>query len=512
MPAMLFRRKSKTNNNNNKNGHKLPSRAERAKSLSDFFSMMEESKDFVSSDHKLKHMTVRISYLNPMVDPKSIRRDILPYLISCDATKLEDLVHYLPFVSITHTKDVEQIKEKLLKGFILIQKHKEDPDGLLLELTAQHGRQVTPPEVEFSVIGPKTAFVESLDTNIALIRKLLPIPNFKVKEMSVGKVTKTKVAVIYIDGIANRENVNTLTQRLKDIEYDNIIDSSFLVQMLSDNKHSPFPQLVDTERPDRVVSALIEGKVAFILDGSPFVIMGPTTIMEFFTAFDDYALVWYLASFFRLVRLGSVAFSVFATPLYVAVLTYHYQLIPQDLIGTLISSRMGVPFPPIIEALLMELTIEVLREAGVRLPTKVGQTIGIVGGIVIGTASVQANLTSNVLLILIAMAALASFTTPNYKMNNTVRLLRFPFLIAAGFFGMIGIAAVFAILVAHLLKLTSLGRPYIEPFYPLRLSDLKDAFVRLPYSQQGQRPLLQRPVDSGRVNTWRANFKYDIDE
>ncbi|MGV3488827.1 MAG: spore germination protein, partial [Tuberibacillus sp.] len=246
--------------------------------------------------------------------------------------------------------------------------------------------------------------------------------------------------------------------------------------------------------------------------GSPFVLMGPTTIMEFFTAFDDYALVWYLASFFRLIRLGSVAFSVFATPLYVAVLTYHYQLIPIDLMGTLISSRMGVPFPPIVEALLMEITIEVLREAGVRLPTKVGQTIGIVGGIVIGTASVQANLTSNVLLILIAMAALASFTTPNHKMNNTVRLLRFPFLIAAGLFGMVGIAATFAILVAHLLKLTSLGRPYIEPFFPLRLKDLKDAFVRLPFKHQGRRPIQLRPGDTGRVDTYRAGVKHDIDE
>ncbi|MEH7036339.1 spore germination protein, partial [Priestia megaterium] len=178
-------------------------------------------------------------------------------------------------------------------------------------------------------------------------------------------------------------------------------------------------------------SILAEGKLAILVDGSPMVLTMPVTLVEFFSAFEDYFLPWHIASIFRLIRLGAVTFSVTITPLYVAVLTYHYQMIPTDLLATLISSRTDIPFPPIIEVIILELSIELLREAGARLPTKIGQTIGIVGGIVIGTASVEAGLTSNVLLILVALAALASFTTPIYQMGNTIRLIRFPFLFFA---------------------------------------------------------------------------------
>lgn len=506
---MWFVRKDK---NKKKETEKQPTPEVRKDKLSDFFEMLRESQDFISGNHQLKKMKVHISYIKPMVDNETVHRDIMPYLIKAEADSLESLANILPYTTAILTKDIKEIKEKMLIGFIFIQKDLKDPKGILLNAVAKNGRSVSPPEVEFSVIGPKESFIESIDTNISLIRKRLPVPNFKVQHLVLGKITKTKVAILYLQGIANEENINTMYQRLQDVEYDQIIDSSFITQMVADNDNSPFPQLIDSERPDRVVSALVEGKIAVIVDGSPFAVMGPTTIMEFFTAFDDYALVWYLASFFRTIRLAAVAFSIFATPLYVAVLTYHYQLVPKDLIGTLVSSRMGIPFPPIVEAMFMELTIEVLREAGVRLPTKVGQTIGIVGGIVIGTASVQANLTSNVLLILVAMAALASFTTPNYKMNNTVRLLRFPFLIAAALWGMLGIAACFAVIVAHLLKLKSLGRPYIEPFFPFRLSDLKDAFIRLPFRNQGKRPMQLRPEDVGRLDTKRARARHDIDE
>lgn len=480
--------------------------------ISELFGRLSQSEDFVSRDHNLKKMTVRISYIKPIIDMDALHRDILPALIQSDGHSLEDLMRTIPFAHIIRTSDVDEIKKNILTGSIYIQENKEDPKGILIEAPVQKDRPISPPEVETSVVGPKESFVDTLDTNIYLLRKRLPLPNLKVKEVVVGKVTKTKVAIVYIEGIANKENVNTVTQRIKNIEYDQIIDSSFIEQMISDDYHSPFPQMMDTERPDRTVSGLVEGKVVVLVDGSSFALLGPTTIVEFFSVFDDYALNWYLASFLRMVRLASVAFSVLASSFYVAVLTYHYQIIPKNLMATLISSRMGIPFPPIIEALLMELTIEILREAGVRLPTKVGQTIGIVGGIVIGTAAVDASLTSNVLLILVAMGALASFTTPNYKMNNTVRLIRFPFLIAAGFWGLFGIAVAFGLFVAHLVNLKSLDRPYIEPFYPFRPRDLKDAFFRLPYTLQKMRPMQLRPEDPGRMNGPRALKKRDIDE
>jgi len=282
--------------------------------------------------------------------------------------------------------------------------------------------------------------------------------------------------------------------------------------MISDNHNSPFPQLLDTERPDRVVSILAEGKIAVIVDGSPHVLIGPTTLVEFFASFEDYFLNWILSSFFRIIRLFAVSFSILATPIYVAVLNYHYELIPTDLLNNFVTSRREVPVPPFLEALFLEGTIELLREAGARLPTKVGQTIGIVGGIVIGTASVEAGLTSNILLIIVALAALASFTTPVYKMGNTIRLLRFPFLMFAEMYGLLGIVLCFCFLATHLLRLTSLGRPFLEPIYPPRISDLKDAFLRMPFSMMNERPKQLRTEQPKRMDEEKSRENKDIDE
>jgi hypothetical protein len=303
-----------------------------------------------------------------------------------------------------------------------------------------------------------------------------------------------------------------MVQRLNDIEFDQVIDSSSLAQMVTDNTMSIFPQLINTERPERVAAVLAEGKVAFLADGSPEAVFGPTTLVEFFSSLEDYYLPWQIASAVRLLRFFAVAFSVMSTPIYVAVLTFHYELIPRDLLSMIIASRSNIPFPPIIEAIFLELTIELLREAGARLPTKVGQTIGIVGGIVIGQASVEAGLTSNILLIIVALAALASFTTPVYQMGNTIRLMRFPFIILSAFLGGIGVAFCSLYTVVHLLHLTSLGRPYLEPVFPPRFADWKDAFVRLPFSWMSSRPVFLRPRDKGRFNFLRAVKKHDIDE
>lgn len=304
----------------------------------------------------------------------------------------------------------------------------------------------------------------------------------------------------------------TVLQRVKEIDFDQIIDSSYVTQMISDNHKSLFPQLVDTERPDRVAAVLSEGKVVVLVNGSPHALIGPTSLIEFFAAFEDYFLNPIIASSFRIIRLFAVSFSILVTPIYVATLTFHYELIPKDLMGTLITSRREVPLPPILEAVFLELTIELLREAGARLPTKVGQTIGIVGGIVIGTASVEAGLTSNVLLIIVALAALASFTTPVYQMGNTIRLIRFPFLLFANFYGMLGVVVCFCYLIAHLLRLTSLGRPFLEPIYPTRLQDLKDAFFRFSFASNPMRPIKLQIENSERFNPKKAKEKKDVDE
>ncbi|KMJ57683.1 spore gernimation protein GerA [Bacillus sp. LL01] len=474
---------------------------------------MKRSDDFVKSFYQQAKTPFHLYYFSSLADKKIIQKHILPYINQQELTSLEDVTLRIPIDDIKITADWTKIRDYLFHGYVAIQLHDSESFAIIPAILINE-RNVSLPEVEFSVVGPKESFVESLDTNLNLVRKRLPVPELEVKEFVVGNLSKTRIAVLFLQDVANTENTDTVIQRIQDISFDQINDSSFITQLIQDNNNSPFPQFIDTERPDRVASVLAEGKIVILVDGAPHGLIGPTTLFEFFSAFEDYFLNWIIASFFRLVRLFAVIFSILVTPVYVAVLTYHYELIPKDLVSTLVTSRSAIPLPPILEAIILELAIELLREAGARLPTKVGQTIGIVGGIVIGTASVEAGLTSNVLLIIVALSALASFTTPVYQMGNTIRLIRFPFLISAHFLGLLGVTLCFCMLLIHLLRLTSLGRPFLEPVYPLRLGDLRDAIIRLPLSLQSKRPIEVQSEDTVRFENKKKKKRKlkDIDE
>ena len=489
-------------------------KSKKSKDLKELNAQLNKSTDYKKIElvNQKTNVPFQLAFISSLVDESKLQKDILPYLLEQPLESMDDIKKILPIPEVQISEEVKLIEEKILSGNVILTIGSNQKQFAFITAQKQLGRGVSPPEIEFSVIGPKESFVESLAQNLNLIRKRLPIKELMIHQVTIGKLSKTKIAILHIEGIADHVNVTTITQRIKDLEFDLITDSAYLVQLLSDNQNSPFPQMLDTERPDRIASILAEGKIAILVDGSPHVLITPTTFVEFFSSFEDYLLNWVLASFFRLIRLFSVAFSIFITPIYVATLSYHYELIPRDLLITLVSSRRLVPLPPILEALFLELTIELLREAGARLPTKVGQTIGIVGGIVIGTASVEAGLTSNVLLIIVALSALASFTTPVYKMGNTIRFLRFPFLLFAELWGLIGIVLCFSFLLTHLIRLTSLGRPFLEPIYPPRMVDFKDAFVRLPFSQLSLRPSYLRTGKPERFSKKKATEKKDIDE
>ncbi|ARK30258.1 spore germination protein [Halalkalibacter krulwichiae] len=480
--------------------------------LNDVLQLFQQSSDFVIFPLRVEKKLFHVGYFQTMIDSDRLNRDLMPYITKSKQQTLETILPNIPIQNKEIIESPNDLRERVLHGSIVIYDGQNPKKCAVIDAALDSNRDVSAPETEFSVNGPQEAFIESLETNINLVRKRLPLPQLQIKELKLGKITQTRVAILYIEGFVDQDNLKTLEQRLSDIEFDQVIDSSSLAQMITDNSMSIFPQLINTERPERVAAVLAEGKVAFLTDGSPDAVFGPATLVEFFSSLEDYYLPWQIASSVRLLRFAAVMFSVLATPIYVAVLTFHYELIPRDLLATIIASRSNIPFPPIIEAIFLELTIELLREAGARLPTKVGQTIGIVGGIVIGQASVEAGLTSNILLIIVALAALASFTTPVYQMGNTIRLIRFPFIIIASFLGGIGIAFSLLFTVVHLLHLTSLGRPYLEPVFPPRFSDWRDAFVRLPFSWMSSRPVYLRPRDKGRFNFSRATKKKDIDE
>ncbi|CAM4485315.1 spore germination protein [Paenibacillus typhae] len=252
--------------------------------------------------------------------------------------------------------------------------------------------------------------------------------------------------------------------------------------------NSVFPQFLTTERPDVAVSKLTAGRIIVMIDNSPTALSAPASFFEFFSSPDDYYQRWALGTALRLLRYLALVITITFTAMYVSVTTFHYEMIPEALLRTLAESRNRVPFPPVYEALLMEIMIELLREAGARLPSKIGQTIGIVGGIVIGQAAVQAGLTSNVLIIAVASSAIASFVIPSYMMSASIRLIRFGVIILAGIWGNMGLVIGMALIVIHLSGLTSLGTSYITPVAPMKTKDWKDVFIRAPFSMLRSRP------------------------
>lgn len=462
-----------------------------ADSNQNWLERLSQSNDFVHEHTALKEKEpFWISYYRTLISSDILHKDVLPYLQ--EQLPLEELKSRIPVQEIIFTRDADEIVQNILNGSLAIQKHQYDDECLLINIANSKFRDVGTATMETSAIGPQIGFIEELDTNINLIRKRLPVPQLLVKEMKVGELSKTRVAVLYMDGIADPENVNSVIQRIKDIQYDHIQDSSYIASMIEDNSNSLFPQSIPTERVDRVAAGLTEGKIIIAADGSPNLVILPVTLIESFIAMEDYSYSWIISNFFRLLRLTAMFISTLLSPMYVAILTYHYELIPARLLETLVGSRAVVPFPPFLEAIFLELMIEMVKEAGIRLPLKIGQSLGVVGGIVIGQAAVEAGLTSNVLLILVGLGSLASYTSPVYKFSNTIRFIKFPVIFLAQWFGLLGVFLAFQITAIHLLRLTSLGRPYLS-MYPIRNTSFQDLWIRLPFSKQKENPKTLRP-------------------
>ncbi|WP_339148672.1 MULTISPECIES: spore germination protein [unclassified Sutcliffiella] len=432
-----------------------------------------------------------ISYFRTLISSDILHTDVLPYLQK--PFSLEELKSIIPVQEIILSRDTDEIINNIMDGYMAIQIDSNDDACLLVNIANTKFRDVGITTTEASAIGPQAGFIEELDTNINLIRKRLRISDLIVKEMTVGKLSKTRVAVLYVTGIADQENINTVIQRIQDIQYDHIQDSSYISSMIEDNSNSLFPQSIATERADRVAAGLSEGKIIIGVDGSPNLIILPVTLVESFIAMEDYSYSWIISNFFRIIRYAGIWIAAFVTPMYVAIMTYHYELIPARLLEPLVVSRATVPFPPFLEALFLELMIEMVKEAGIRLPLKIGQSLGVVGGIVIGQAVVEAGLTSNVLLIIVGLGTLASYTSPVYKFSNTIRFIKFPFIFLAAWMGLLGIFICLIYTLIHLLRLTSLGRPYL-PLYPVRITAFQDLWVRLPFPLQKYNPKTLRPA------------------
>lgn len=489
-----------------KNARRLPEKSYETveKGINDIFEKAKKSSDFLTITPLESNLSLQISYYKTLIDPNTLQKSVLPFLKerAAEIIKLTDLKNIIPIEGIKFINDPIEVDKALHEGSLVIYfKEKKDEFALIdLSYPRLGQRETNDTQNEFSVIGPKVGFIEDLSTNLHLIRAHLSTSDLLFEEMIVGSRTRTKVVVAYLDGVTNPQYVNTAKQRLQELDVDASFDNTELEQMISDHARTPFPVYITTERVDRVVFGLIQGQVVLVSDKSSYAVIGPATLMEFFSNPEDFYLGTITASFFKLIRVFGMLFSIFATAFYVAILTFHYEVIPKDLLGPIIFSRANVPFPPVIEVLFLEVTIDLLREAGARLPTKIGQTLGIVGAIVIGQATVEAALTSTILLIIVALAALSSFTTPIYKMSNAIRILRYPFILFAAVWGGLGIYVGLLLLIAHLARLKSFGVPFLLPLYPYRRGGATASFLRPTYLTYSKRPWYLRPLSLKRYS------------
>lgn len=424
-------------------------------------------------------------YLKGLTDKDAIQNYVLkPLIQSCFDHNME-----LP-ITIGEVETVHswsQIQDAILGGDSILLVNGQI-SAYQLATKGWPQREINDPQNEISLKGAHQGFVETGSKNIALIRRYIPHQELLLKEMKVGIRGKSKVSILYLRDVASEEVLKELETRIQEIQVDAIINTGELIEFIEDNPFSPFPQFILTERPDSVASQILQGRFAIVLDGSPSVLIAPTNFMSFFQGIDDYGTRWLVASFIRLLRFMALMIALFLPATYVAFISFNFEVIPMKLLLSIAESRIQVPLSPMMEALLMEITLELMREAALRLPAPIGQTIGIVGGIIIGQAAVQAGIVSNIMIIVVAITAIASYNIPNYDMSSSIRLLRFPMMLLASFFGVIGIVVGGMTLVAHIISLESLGTPYGSPLAPFRIADMKDAFMRFPLWVMKRRP------------------------
>lgn len=449
--------------------------------------------------------TVICCYIATIVSLEYVDKYIVQALSSAPSDKKmrPPLLEKLQGSEVEQLKDMDACISKVLQGWAIVL----HDDGLPVAVNVSDvpERSVSPSENETTIFGPQENFIESLMTNVGIVRKRLKSRDLQLDVTLVGERTHTMVGLLWLEGIANPQNIAELKKRLSTIQRDGITDISELAEFLEDNPYSPFPNFISTTQPQKTVSSLLDGRIIMMVDGSPYVWITPSTFWEFLQSPDDYYNRWVSGSLIRSLRMFGLFAALFLTAIYVAITTFHYQMIPRDMVMTLLETRTKVPFPPLIEAMLMEITIEFLREAGVRLPTKIGQTIGIVGGIVIGQAAVTAGFTSNFLIIAVALSSIASFVIPSYLMANAIRTIRYVLIILAGLFGFVGIVIGFTTITLHLLEMRSLGAPYLSPLVPLRVGDWVDSVIRFPSTLAIDRSTSARPRDVKRAEEKNGN-------
>jgi spore germination protein KA len=364
------------------------------------------------------------------------------------------------------------------------------PTAFICSTVDQKTRSIIEPNAETTIRGPREGFVESLCTNITLIRRRIRVPHLWIETLEIGSLSKTLVAFAYIKGLADEKMLQELRDRLNRIDTDAILESGYIEEFIEDQPFTLFPLALRTERPDKVSSAILSGRVGVFISGTPHVLIIPAELPMFLQAPDDYYEKTPVGSFIRSLRWLAAIISVFLPGFYVSIVNFHQELLPTALLLRVTASREGVPFPVVAEILMMEILFEVLREAGIRLPAAIGPAISIVGALVLGEAAIRAGIVSPAVVIVVALTAIAGFSTPVFSMAIAFRIVRFGFTLLAAVFGLFGMQFGILLLIIHLCALRSVGIPYMAPMAPFILQDMKDNIFRAWTWNRSTRPKL----------------------
>lgn len=449
-------------------------------------------------------------YVNGLANKEIINRDVLNPLMIYVRENLQskkNICDYLSkkYISMCNTEisgDLHVAIDRLKRGkTILILQCSSD--FIIIDTTGGEYRTISEPVNETALRGTREGFVENLETNISMLRRKIRDKSFTIKMYTLGRRSQTDIALIYLEDIMDADVLNNIIKSLEVVDVDELPGSGALEQYIEPHPYSIFPQIYGTERPDVVEAELMEGRAAILVEGTPHVLIAPASFIEFFQGVEDYNQRTYLSSFTRVLRLIAVFIVITSSSIYLTLIKFNCELIPIKFITPIIQSRTGIALSPFLEILSMEIIIEFLREGGLRLPSKIGQTLSIVGGIIIGDTAVKSKMVSPTTLFIVGISVIASFLIANYDMSLVIRLIRFPMLLLADTMGIFGIAIGWFLLLAHLCSLDSFGAPYLD----LKKSDLKDTFIRAHLFKMNNRPVSIPNKNPTRQTDFRSNNK-----
>lgn len=471
------------------------------------------SSDVRFREFQLSELSVRavLIYIDGMLAEELINTQVLQILMLRDELHFEDRTDefspsdfsayvqqkMLPICEMNEITERRQLNQYILTGSmaLLIEGM---PHALLVGLPNTKTRSISEPASEALLRGPRLGFTEVLSENTSMLRRQGRTEDLEIKKYEVGSYLKKDLVIAYMKSIVNQDLLEEVQRRISKIDMDFVAESGYVEQLIEDNYLSPFQQAQNTERPDRVISALMEGRIGILLDGTPFALIVPVTFSMLLQSPEDYYERWIPGTLLRMLRFLAAFLALMAPALYISFISFHPGLIPTELAISIIEARQGVPFPSLIEALILEISIEILREAGIRLPKPIGPAMGIVGGLIIGEAAVQAGIVSPFLVIVVAVTAISSFSIPMYSAGITLRILRFVGMLFAAALGMFGTILFFILICSHLTKLKSFGVPYVTPISPFRINDWKDLFLRAPMSLMKRRPDMMKTQNKKR--------------